>query len=123
MRSLTCREDRLCAVRADYVTRYAKKEDALPKHSMGDADSDGSNDGSDADEKGFLSSSEDEEDPAAGHLDRCGLWQQPQQFLRSAAALIYIGLSCHLASISFINEACSGARPCQAHQHAMLCDR
>ncbi len=58
--------------RADYVTRYAKKEDAMPKHSMGDADSDGSDDGSDADEKGFLSSSEDEEDPAAGHLDRCG---------------------------------------------------
>ena len=39
---------------ADYVTRYAKKGDAMPKHSMGD-DS-GSDDGSDGDEKGFLSS-------------------------------------------------------------------
>ena len=59
-----------CAMCTDYVTRYAKKDDAMPKRGMGDADSDGSDDGSDADEKGFLSSSEDEEDPAAGHLDR-----------------------------------------------------
>ncbi len=42
------------AVRADYVGRYAKKGDAMPKHSMGD-DS-GSEEGSEADEKGFLSS-------------------------------------------------------------------
>ena len=41
-------------LRADYVGRYAKKGDAMPKHSMGD-DS-GSEEGSDADEKGFLSS-------------------------------------------------------------------
>lgn len=62
---------RLPVVRsADYVARYAKKEDAMPKRGMME-DSD-SEEGSDAEEgNAFLSSSDDEdEDQAAGHLDR-----------------------------------------------------
>ena len=63
----------------------------MPKHSMGGADSDGSDDGSDADEKGFLSSSEDEEDPAAGHLDRRGLAFAIRQLVPDPGAGLHIG--------------------------------
>jgi len=56
----------------DYVQRFAKKEDAMPKRGMmDDSASDAGSDGNQGDGDGFLSSSEDEEeDQAAGHLDR-----------------------------------------------------
>ena len=52
------------------MQRYAKKEDAMPKRGMmDDSASDAGSDG--PGEGGFLSSSDDEEeDQAAGHLDR-----------------------------------------------------
>ena len=74
-----CPAPPLCAVKlkrtpvcraTDYVTRYAKKEDAMPKRGMMDGSaSEACSEGKEGD--GYLSSSEDDDDDqAAGHLDR-----------------------------------------------------